>query len=426
MTSTPAGLAAPRSSPAIAGGLGADWNRLWSASAVSLFGDGVYLAAMPLLAASLSTDPREVALVATSAGVPWLLFSLASGALVDRLDRRRLLLAAQSAQLLLVVALALLAASDAVTIGILCVLAFGLSSAETVFRAASEAVLPAIVPRQHLVTANSRQQASMFVAEESLGPSAGAALFAVSAAVPFGVDAFTFAVSLVLIARIRTRPGFRPAVVRQSLRVEALAGLRWLRGNRLIRTLVGLAALANFTTFMTLSTMVLFAREVLHLDKVGYGLLVSGIALGGVVGSLVSRRVVGRLGLRTTLLLVPFCSSLVLLTVGLFGTNAIQVGLLIAVSSLALSLWNVVSSTLRQIFVPSELLGRVGGAAKTISFGVGPLGALAGGFLAHRWGLAAPWIVAGVLRLSLSLLALPALRNERFPAPESARPAITG
>jgi MFS family permease len=427
LTTIAAPSAAPQTSSARAGRLGADWNRLWAAGAVSMFGDGVYLAAMPLLAASKSTDPRAVALVAASAGVPWLLFALASGTLVDRLDRRRLILGAQSAQLLLVVALALLSAADAVTIGMLCVLAFCLSSAETVFREASEALLPAVVPSQHLITANSRQQASMFIAEDSLGPAAGAALFAVSASVPFGVDAVTFAVSLVLIARIRRRPEFRVQAVRQPLRVEVLTGLRWLRGNRMIRTLVGMAALANFTTFMTLSTLVLFAKEVLHLGEVGYGLLVSGIALGGVVGSLVSQRVVARLGLRTTLLLVPFCSSLVVLSVGLFGRNPVQVGLLVAVSSLGLSLWNVVSYTLRQIHVPSELLGRVGGAARTISYGVGPLGALAGGLLAHRWGLAAPWIVAGVLRLLLSLPALPVLFAHRFPSPASgADPSSSG
>ncbi|MEV5880378.1 MFS transporter [Streptomyces sp. NPDC052101] len=388
---------------------GTDFTRLWTAGAVSMLGDGMFVAAMPLLAASLSSDPRKVALVATFAGLPWLFLSLPAGALADRLDRRRLILAAQSVQLLIVPVLALLAATHMATIWMLCALAFSLSSAETVFRAASEAVLPAVVAKEHLVAANSRQQASTFITEESLGPPAGAALFAVSASLPFWVDALTFLASLALIARIRPRAQFRPRAIRPSMRADLLTGLRWLRGNQLIRTLVGLAALANFTTFMALSTMVLFAQQKLHLDKAGYGLLVSGMAIGGVVGSLLSRRVVSTLGLRTTVRLLPLLAPLVFLTVGLLARNTILVGALLAVSGFALSLWNVVSFTLRQVCVPTELLGRVGGAAKTISFGVGPLGSLTGGLVAHQWGLAAPWVVAGGVRLVLVLVAVPTL-----------------
>jgi predicted MFS family arabinose efflux permease len=200
-------------------------------------------------------------------------------------------------------------------------------------------------------------------------------------------------------------------VARGPVRTDLVVGLRWLRGNVLVRTLVGLAALANFTTFMTLSTMVLFAQQVLHLDKAAYGLLVSGMAVGGIVGSLLSGRVVSGLGLRTTVRVVPLLAPLVFLAVGLLGRNALVVGALLAVSSFALSLWNVVSFTLRQICVPSELLGRVGGAAKTIAFGVGPLGSLVGGLVAHQWGLAAPWILAGAVRLVFALLAVSTLRS---------------
>jgi MFS family permease len=398
--------------------LGSDWRRLFGAGAVSMLGDGMVIAAAPLFAATLTRDPREVAVVAMCSGLPWLVLSLPAGALTDRHDRRRLMLVAQCAQLMIVSALAALAAGGEARIWMLAAAAFGMGAAETVFRSASEAVLPAIVAPAGRVSANGRQQASMFIAEQSLGPPLGAFLFAAAASLPFWADAVTFAASLGLIAAIRPRPGFAPRSAAQHPRRSALAdiaeGMRWLAAHAVIRTLTGLAALANFTSFMTLSTSVLFAEQVLHLDDRGYGMLLGTSAMGGAVGALVSSRIVRRLGLRTTVLVVPFVAPLAFLMVGLGPPNAVLVGLLIGLTSVALAVWNVMSFTLRQMLVPTELLGRVGGAARMVAFGAGPLGSLAGGFLAAHYGLAAPWVVAGGLRLIVSAAALPTLRRQRF------------
>lgn len=394
--------------------LGPDWNRLWSAGASSLLGDGMLVAAMPLLATTITTDARQIAAVATAGGLPWLVLSLPAGALADRLDRRALMLGSQGVQAALAAVIAILATTGTAQIWMLCVLAFGMVSAETVFRGAGEAVVPAIVAREHLVAANARQQASLFIAQQSIGPPLGAALFSLALPLPFWLHTVTFAVSLLLISRIRSRPGFRPRVADQSIVADVAEGLRWLARSPLIRTLTGLAAVANMATFMAMSTMVLYAEQVLRLDERGYGLLLGAIALGGVLGALISNRVVSWFGLRRALLIVPFLAPLTMLAIGFFGREAVTVGVLAAGGTLGLSLWNVVSFTLRQLHVPTELLGRVGGAAKMIAFGASPIGAMAGGFIAYRWGLAAPWIAAGAFRLLITLLALPVLSRQKL------------
>lgn len=406
--------------------LGSDWVRLFSAGTVSMIGDGMRIAVLPLFAALLTTDPRQVAAVAAAAGLPWLLLSLPAGSLADRWDRRRLMIGAQTAQMVIISAAGALALAGQAQIWSLCLAAFGMGAAETVFQSASEAVLPALVDEKHLVVANGRQQASIFIGEQSIGPPLGAALFAAAAFLPLWLDAFSFAVSIVLIVAIRPRPGFRPRIARQSPLRDVAEGMRFLRRHVVIRTLTGMAAVANFTTFMAMSTMVLFVTEVVGLDDREYGLLLGAAAIGGALGAVISAAVVKRVGLRATLLVVPFIAPVAFVLVGFVGGAPVFIAVMLAASTLALALWNVVSFTLRQLLVPSELLGRVGGAAKMIAFGAGPLGSLAGGFVAAHWGLAAPWIVAGVLRLMLSLVMVPILRGQRITSPMDRAPRIVG
>src|SRR6266498_91760 len=151
--------------------------------------------------------------------------------------------------------------------------------------------------------------------------------------------------------------------------------------------------------------------ERLHTGEFGFGLLLGAMAVGGVLGSLLSRRAIDRFGGRavvtTTILLPPLAQ----LAIGAVARDAFTVGALAAVCSCCASLWNVATVSLRQRTVPAELIGRVSNTGLTVAWGAQPMGALLGGLIAGGFGLAAPWIVAGALRLSTALLALPALRR---------------
>jgi MFS family permease len=195
---------------------------LWTATVTSGAGDGATAAALPLLAVSLSRDPRLVAAVSTAASLPWLLFSLVAGALADRIDRRRLMWVAQAVQAAVVAVIACAAGAHLARIWLLCAAALLLGTAETVFDNAAQSVLPQVVDRNQLQRANAAQYAGQTVTERFVGPPVGGLLFAASVGLPFALDAVSFVVSAVLIVRLHLREHLRAAPLREQPR--ALAG----------------------------------------------------------------------------------------------------------------------------------------------------------------------------------------------------------
>ena len=169
--------------------LGAHYWRLWWANAISSTGDGAFVAALPLLAVTISRDPRLVAVVTAAGYLPWMVLSLPAGALVDRYDRATLMWRAQAVQAAVVAAVAVLVVFRIANIAVLGLAGLLLGSAEVVFSNAAQAMLPALVPPELLARANGSQQVSLTVGETFLGPPAGSLLFAAAAALPFGLDA---------------------------------------------------------------------------------------------------------------------------------------------------------------------------------------------------------------------------------------------
>ena len=276
------------------GKLGSAYWRLWTASTISNLGDGIDLAALPLLAASLTRDPRLVAGLATAAGLPWLFFALVAGAIVDRTDRRALMVRVNVARGLLVGVVAVTAATGTARIWSLYLVAFALGVAETLFDNAAQSMLPSIVPPSLLELANGRQYAAEVVGNSFVGPPVGGLLFAATLSLPFWADAASFFVSAALIATLVG--SFRPPprlgldgqpAPRRSIRADIGEGLRWLYHHRVLRTLALLLGTLNFCGNMALATFVLFSQEELGLNDTGYGLLLAGMAVGGVIGGLV-------------------------------------------------------------------------------------------------------------------------------------------
>jgi predicted MFS family arabinose efflux permease len=382
---------------------------LWSASLVSTLGDGALLSALPLLAASLTRDPRLISAVTVTGRLPWLALALFGGVIVDRLDRHRLMLWTQAGQMLLVALITLAAALGLSRIWMLYLSAFAIGTGDVLFQGSSQAFVPAIVRRGDLDAANGRLVAVEAVSHDFLGPPLGSVLFVLAAAAPFGLDAVSFAVSLLLIMRIKPPPRAVPAAPRRAVLAEIREGLRWLASARLLRTLTLITAGGNFCEAMALSLLVLFARQVLGVGGAGYGVLLAAMAAGGVAGGLISAKAVGRLGARNVAIAVEVISPAAWLAVAAFGRNVIVVVALFTVFSFALSMWNVVSMSTRQRLVPDELQGRVVSASRMLAYGATPLGALVGGFVASEYGLIAPWLVGGVLSLLVAVVSLPRL-----------------
>lgn len=382
--------------------LGGGFARLWTASLFTNVADGLALAAAPLLVASLTDDPVLVGGAVFAQQLPWLLFSLISGVYVDRLDRRRLLVVVNLLRGLVVGGLTVSIFSGVVTVGLVYVAFFLLGTAETLADNAASAVLPSLVDAEALPAANARLTVVHLGVDQFVGPPLGAALFAVGAGLPFGVNAAAFALAAVVLGTLpRTLPA---AAQRRPLWTEVREGLHWMWVHRVLRTLAVTLGLMNVTLLAAFAVLVLYARERLGLADVGYGLLLAAMAAGGLLGA----AAVGPLRARFT--------DSVLLRTGLVVETATHVALAtvtvpwlaaatLVVFGLHSSIWGIVSTTWRQRVVPEPLRGRVNSVHLLFSAGGAALGSLVGGPLAATFGITAPFWCSAVAMAVLTLRA---------------------
>ncbi len=388
--------------------LGRHYWRIWWANAISSTGDGAFVAALPLLAVAITRDPRLVSVVTAAFYLPWMLLSLPAGAIVDRHDRATLMWRSQAVQAAIVAAVTIGIVFHQASIAVLGLAAFGLGCAEVIFSNAAQAVLPALVPPELLAKANGSQQISLTVGESFIGPPVGSLLFAAAAALPFGLDAASFAGSAALVATLpKTAKTGRDTETK--IRTQIREGLRWLTRHRLLRVVAVLLGVYNFANQMGQAILVLLATVTLHVGTRGYGLLLAATAVGSVIGGLVSPKLTARLGMLPSLVLGGAIDAAVFVGIGL-APDAVVAAVLLAGQGFGVALWNVVTVSLRQQIVPARLLGRVNSVYRMLGWGLMPVGALAGGFVAHAAGLRAPYVVAGVLCGLSLLVALPLLR----------------
>jgi MFS family permease len=385
--------------------------RFWtvlSASGVDGIGDGALAAALPLLTVTFTHDPRIVSLVGALAYLPWLLISLPAGAIIDRSDHGRVMWTSQLGQGLVVGVLAILVATGHASIPIVISAAFLVGIGEVMFTNASQSIIPSIVETKSLPRANSLLYIVQTVTQSFAGPPLGSVLFVVAVALPFGVDAATFAASAALIATLPRRKPTVPSTERMPMRQSIAEGLRWIRGNRLLRTLALMLGVNNLAGQLGQATLVLFATQTLGLTPQLFGVLFAGAAVGGVAGGLAAPWIVRTLGELRCLIFAPAIISIAYLLGGLV-TNGIELGATLAIGTFAITQWNVVTVSLRQRVVPPGLLGRVNSVYRMLGWGLIPVGAILGGWVATTWGLRAPLPVAGALRALVLLVALPSL-----------------
>jgi predicted MFS family arabinose efflux permease len=376
--------------------LGAGFRTLWAASAISTIGDGITLAAGPMIIASITRDPAPVAVAAFCQQLPWLVFGLVSGVYVDRLDRRRLIVGVNLARAAALGTLAGAAALDAVSLPLVYAVFFVLGTTDTLADTASGALLPAVVDKDRLAEANARLSLTFSIGNQFLAKPLGAWLFALAAWTPFGTDALTFAAAAALIATLRPVQA-PPAAARTRLRTDVTTGVRWLAGHRVLRTVSLAMGIGNVAFCAAFSVFVLYVRDRLGLTNLGYGLLLTTFAIGGTLGIVTVRRLKQRWPastlLRAGLLIETFTH--VVLAVATQVWVAAAVLILFGVHTMV---WGSVAATVYQQAVPDELLGRVGSVRLLLDLGGAAIGTITGGLIAQSVGLTIPfWIAAAVM-----------------------------
>ena len=377
--------------------LGGDYWRLWGSSSSSTLGDGLYLTALPLLAATLTRDPVQISMVTLAGTLPWLLFALPSGALVDRLDRRRVMWMTDAVRFAIAAVLTVLVATGHAPLWLLVVVSFALATGETLYVTAAQSIVPQIVSSapDRLQRANSRLISAQVLLRDLLGRPVGGALFGVAGWVPVAGNAVSFAVAAALIGRIRQRPVV-PVAPRRHVLVEVRDGMRWLWRHRLLRSLALMVGIDNFAVMLWSAVLVLMVRERFHIDSFGYGVLTACLGIGGILGSFGVVHLSRRAGPAAAMIGAMALEAVATLVLGLTQNRVLAGVALAAVGAGAIG-WNVISVSLRQSVVPAALQGRVNGAYRLIAVSGAPVGAAAGGALASWLGLAAPFLVGGVV-----------------------------
>ena len=401
MTTASAESAASRHS------IGTDFRSVWLAVVVSSTGDGMFLTAFPLLAAILTRDPVLIAGVTISTRLPWLLFSLVTGAISDRMDRRKLMIGADLLRVIIVALLAAAIITDVVNIWQLYICAFLLGACETLHVNAAQGLIPAIVQPQDLLSANARFASGQIVSAQFIGPPLGVALFSVSTSLPFVVDAASFAGSAALIATVPDKHGVDKPDTR--FRDDIIEGIRFTFNNKPLRRLTEILTFINFFYFAAVSLLVLYNDDILGGNTKTFTALSVGAASGTVVSRFFINRIISRFGVTNTLLISMWLWALA--TVGLAATSSAVVAIAtMVILGFGTGLWLTLNTTLRQQLTPTRLLGRINAASRMISWGVVPFGAAFGGITARIFGLRGPFILSAVSMVLCSLLGARLLR----------------
>ncbi len=371
--------------------LGGSFRWLLAASTLTNVGDGVALAAGPLLVASLTRDPLLVSLTLLSETLPPLLFGLFAGVVADRFDRRRIIAVVNVVRAVVLALLAFTVVNESVSIAIVLAALFILATTETFADVGSSSLLPRLVRREDLGVANARLSGITLLTNQLVAPPIGAALFVAGMALPFATDAACFALGAILVLRIVHAPPDQAVASRRStIRADLAEGLRWLLGHPAMRTLALTIVAFNVTFGAAWSVLVLYASERLGMTAVGFGLLTTAMAVGGIVGTTLYGRLERRFALATIMRGGLVIETLTHLVLALTTSPVIALATFVVFGAHEL-VWGTTATAVRQRAVPDALLGRVTGVYTVGVFLGIVIGTPIGGLLARTYGITAPF-----------------------------------
>jgi MFS family permease len=400
-------------------GLGPGFWKLWTSAGLSNLADGAMKVALPLVAIRYTDSPALIAGLSFAFTLPWLLFALTAGALADRFDRRRLMLLANACRALFLACLTVSVVFGAGSIWMLYGAALCIGVAETIYDTSSQSILPQLVPRDRLSRANGRLYAAEITANEFVGPPLGGFLVAAGVGLAFGTPALLWVAAIGVLLLLRGR--FTTArTAKTTIRTDIAEGLRFLSRSTLLRTLAIMVGVFNFAASAVYTVFVLYAagpHSVMKLTDPAYGLLLTASALGSVLGTFLAEPAERLLG-RSKALALTIVGSLLLATPA-FTANPFVIAGGMFLGGITVSIWNVITVSLRQRITPHRLLGRLNSAYRLLAWGTMPLGAAVGGIVGQLFGVQWVFLGAGALVL-LQLIPMLWVTDRRMDDAESA------
>ena len=395
--------------------LGSGFNRLWSASILSNLADGVLAVAAPLLAITLTKDPVLIALLSAMISLPWLFFAIPIGLIVDLVDKRHLIALTNTLRFLIAALLALSISTDHITIYWLLGAAFLIGICEVAADTAAQSLIPVILEKQNFERANSRLNISESIIQGFVGAPLSGFLYSAAMFLPFIFNSLGFAIAAIFVLMIPAHLVAPKEIIesqkieRESFLAEIKFGLKHLWRDKNLRGLVSVTTSMGFFFSLAMSTMVLFATEILKVQPKYFGVVMAVIGAGGIVGALAAPKTSKRFGRGRVLAVTIVVSSVAMLLQG-FAPNIwfyIPVGFC---ASIAMAHWNILLMSCYQVLIPKEIYGRIHGARRTFVWGIMPIGAFCGGVIANT-GLRSPLIVGGIGTTVISLAAYSMIRR---------------
>jgi MFS family permease len=361
------------------------------------------------LAISLTDSTVLISAIGAMVMLPWLLFAIPIGVMVDRVDRRFILAGANATRSAIVGGLALLIATEHVTIYWLLVTAFVIGVCEVAADTTAQSLIPQILDEKNYEKGNSRLQISETVVQGFIGSPISGFIYAAAIFLPFFINSIGFAVSalLALSIPIKYLQDVRQEDVQKESKnflAEMKFGIRYLYNQKVLRRLVLTTASIGVCYSVGTATIVLFIIDELALPKQLFGVILTIQGIGAIVGSLVAPRASRIFGRSQVMTFCIFTSSLALLLQG-FSTNIYYFVALTTFGAFTISQWNILLMATYQTVIPNELYGRIHGTRRTLVWGLMPIGSLLGGVLAH-YGLRLPLFIGGGAATIISLLAL--------------------
>ena len=394
--------------------MGPAFNRMWASSIVSNLSDGILIAAAPLLAISLTDSTVLISAIGAMVMLPWLLFAIPIGVLVDRIDRRFILAGANATRSAVVGVLALLIATDHVTIYWLLVASFVIGVCEVAADTTAQSLIPQILEEKNFEKGNSRLQISETVIQGFIGAPISGFIYAIAIALPFFINSLGLAVAslLALSIPIQYLQDVRKDDVEKEKKkfvADMKFGIKYLFNEKVLRRLVVTTASIGVCYSMGTATMVLFIIKELELPKQLFGVILTIQSLGAISGAFMAPRLSKKFGRSRVMTFGITTSSLVLLLNGFAPNIYIYVGLA-TFGAFAVSQWNILLMATYQTVIPNELYGRIHGTRRTLVWGMMPIGSLLGGVLAH-YSLRLPMYVGGAIATTLAFLSIGFLLN---------------
>ncbi len=399
--------------------LGSDFTNLLAASCATSIGDGVRLSALPLLATSLTTSPLLIGAITAAQYLPWTTFAPVGGVIVDRSDRRRLILSTQLWRALVMAALAVAVVTDVVQIWHLMLVAYVITAGEILVDPSVVSTIPTLVAPRDLDRANGRLTTVETVTNDFAGAPIGAVLYSFVPWLPFAIDAASYFGSILPFSRLppnrapspEETPGAHPAEVIGSTKDEMLVGVRWIGNHPFLRPVTVAIATYHLGTAAALSLMVLLVSEVLDAPEIVFGLVLAAAALGAVSSSLVAARLTARFGRRSVVTVAAVAAAASVVAAGA-SRSEWQLIIVWTVNGAASGVLLAIGRGFVQRHTPNDRLGRTAVASRMITRTSFVIGALLAGSVATALSVRWAFGVAGLCHLVGAALLWRAFRTE--------------